>query len=124
MRKLEETAKREALLLPEKDFSKKQTYELEVDEVANHFLNNYTTLYNMKAGISTGDGDCLFNSVSSVLVGNETLSIELRYRCAIQRVLDKDKIKRTRHRSSFLCLSPSDEDALLDALVNIQVCGQ
>ena len=65
------------------------------DPVANAILSDYhaTTKTALK---STGDGDSLFNSFSTYLVGDESRSIELRYRCCIEMVANRKKIKRHR----------------------------
>ena len=62
---------------------------------------------------STGDGDCLFNSVSVLLVGDESMSLELRYRCCIEMVTNKSKIMLNRMYTKLEPLSPEyDEDCL------------
>ncbi|KAK3607191.1 hypothetical protein CHS0354_008876, partial [Potamilus streckersoni] len=64
--------------------------------MAAYHMSSKTTLYN------TGDRDYLFNSFSIYLVGKESRSIELSYRCNIELVLNKDKIQKPPMFSDFL----------------------
>ena len=43
--------------------------------------------------LSTGNGNCLFNSVSTALTGDEELATELRLRTAIEMSLNFDFYK-------------------------------
>ena len=67
------------------------------------FINNKSiiTLTEVRARKSilillqgTGDGDCLFNSVSILLVGDESRSLELRYRCLKENTSNYSGIDR------------------------------
>ena len=49
-----------------------------------------------KAIKSTEDGDCLFNSVSTLLVGDESLPTELRYKTCIEMFINKEEYKNTK----------------------------
>ena len=67
--------------------------EHQQDIVANTILREYHVTP-MVALWSTGDGDCLFNSFSILLAGDERMNIELRYRCCIEMVLNRRKYLR------------------------------
>ena len=53
---------------------------MEVDPVADKILQHCHFQQDHKAIKSTEDGDCLFNSVSTLLVRDESLPTELRYK--------------------------------------------
>ena len=90
-----------------KDFSKHAQ-----DPVANTILDQYH--YTTKAALlSTGDGDCLFNAFSTYLVGDETKSVELRFRCCVEMIVNKKKLLRHRLYHNMELISPDyDEDCL------------
>ena len=69
------------------DFSKNAE-----DPVSNFIMSEYS-FESKSALFSTRDGDCLFNSVSILLVGDESMCLELRYRCCVEMVTNKSKIK-------------------------------
>ena len=66
-------------------------------------------------GLSTGDGNCLFNAVSTVLTGDEELAPELRLRTAIEMALNTDKYKKRGDYNDLMACSPSYEESLLAA---------
>ena len=41
---------------------------------------------------STSNGDCLFNSFSTYLVGDESRAVELRYGCCIEMLTNKSRL--------------------------------
>ena len=53
------------------------------DLIANAIVLQYTVSTEV-ALHSTGNGDCLFNSFSTYLVGDESRAVEMRYRCCIE----------------------------------------
>ena len=58
------------------------------DPVSNFILSHHS--FALKSALlSTGNGDCLFNSVSTLRVGEESKSLELRYRCCVEMVTNK-----------------------------------
>lgn len=57
---------------------------LEIDPVGDKLLHHCHFKNDLNAVKSTGDGDCLFNAVSTLLVGDESLSIELRYKTCLE----------------------------------------
>ena len=69
------------------DFSKNAE-----DPVSNFIMSEYS-FESKSALFSTRDGDCLFNSVSILLVGDKSMCLELRYRCCVEIVTNKSKIK-------------------------------
>lgn len=84
------------------------------DPVSNPILSNYCCTGSESALLSISDGNCLFNSISLLLVGNESLSIELRYRsCCIEMVTNKSKIRLHGMNKNLELLSPDyDEECL------------
>ena len=66
--------------------------DLKQDTVSNFIIANYGCT-SKSALFSTGGGDCLFNSVSLLLAGDESRSLELRYRCCIEMVSNRSKIR-------------------------------
>ncbi|XP_053375386.1 uncharacterized protein LOC128547267 isoform X2 [Mercenaria mercenaria] len=82
------------------------------DHVANIFLNHYHA--NTKAALhSTGDGDCLFNAISTCLVGDESMSVELRFRCCVEMINNRNKILRHKLYPRLVLISPDyDKDCV------------
>ena len=66
-------------------------------------------------GLSTGDGNSLFNTVSTVLTGDEELAPELRLRTAAEMALNTDKYKKRGDYNDLMACSPSYEESLLAA---------
>jgi len=58
-----------------------------------------------------GDGNCLFNSISTLLYGHEERAIELRARTCIQMCNNKDRYLSRPDASDTMSLSPSFEEA-------------
>ena len=83
-----------------------QSSGLNLDSVSDHILQRNLYESNSNAVISTGDGDCLFNSVSIHMVGNESLSLELRYKTCLEMVLNEGTVSSHKSRASLLLLSP------------------
>lgn len=55
---------------------------------------------------STGDGNCLFNSASIALVGDESLAIELRARTCVELLVNAERYERRHRDDGFeLCAS-------------------
>ena len=61
------------------------------DLIANAIVLQYTVSTKVTLQ-STGNGDCLFNSFSTGLVGDKSRAVELRYRCCIEMVTNKKQI--------------------------------
>ena len=82
------------------------------DPISNFILSDYHC-DSKSALFSRGDGNCLFNSISIVLAGDESMSTELRYRCCIEMVTNKSKVLHHRMYSRLEPLSPDyDEDCI------------
>ena len=92
---------------PHTDFSRHRQ-----DTTANTIIYDYHQT-NKSALQSTGDGDCLFNSVSTLLTGDERKSVELRFRCCAELIVNKKRFLRHRLYSSMAVFSPDyDQDCL------------
>lgn len=85
---------------------------LEIDPVGDKLLQHCHFKNDLNAVKSTGDGDCLFNAVSTLLVGDESMSIELRYKTCLEMFLNREKSQEHKDRASFHLLSPSYDNAL------------
>ena len=75
------------------------------DKVANTLMANFVASTQV-ALRSTADGDCFFNSVSTLLCGSEFRTTELRHRCCIYMVLEKSQIMINRHYKKLTVISP------------------
>lgn len=70
------------------------------DSTANAILSHYH--HTEKTALrSTGDGDCLFISVSTLLIGDESKSVELHLRCCVEMIVNRTKIMRHRLGNSL-----------------------
>ena len=86
---------------------------LKHDPISNAIIAVYVPT-TKTALCSTGDGDCLFNSFSIHQLGNESKSIELRYRCTIEMVINQERILKHPMYPALLMCSPDYEDACLE----------
>ena len=80
------------------------------DEISREIMQNggiegYTALQ------STGNGNCLFNSVSILLFGNESKAVELRVRTALEMICSSQVYSKM---SDLLIVSPRYLDATVD----------
>ena len=71
-------------------------------------LKDYGTPYK-----STGNGNCLFNSISSSLCGNETLATELRLRTAVEMITNTEVYTSRQDYDKIYDYSPSFDEAML-----------
>ena len=114
--KFKSVLQREATFLQDKDRKVYKTPQslsgMELDPVADKILQHCHFQHDQKAIKSTGDGDCLFNSVSTLLVGDESLATELRFKTCLEMFLNKENIQQHKDRASFSCLSPTYDTAL------------
>ena len=79
-----------------------------------HLLRKYCTeLTGYQAVVTTGDGNCLFNSVSYLLCGQESLAAELRLRTLIELTCNKQFYLEMYGRYGFSGTADYDE-AILD----------
>lgn len=86
---------------------------LKQDPVSNAILSEY--YFTGKVALaSSGNGNCLFNAVSILLAGDEIRATELRYRCTIEMVSNRDKMQRNRQFNSVQNVSGDYEKACVD----------
>lgn len=64
-------------------------------------------------GLSTGDGNCLFNPVSTVLTGE--LAPGLRLRTAVEMSLNPEQYKNRPDYNDLMSCSPSYEESMIAA---------
>ncbi len=67
--------------------------EVEVDKIAQSLVPSHYQQDNVKAILTTADGNCLFNAASLALCGCEKLSVELRVRTAIELATNTEYYK-------------------------------
>ena len=94
------------------DFSNCKT-----DYIAEKVLSRCGT-NNLKALEVLGDGNCLFNSLSVIVCGNESRSFELRLRCALELILHKEYYTNYYSNNFFHMVSLSYEEACKNAVKN------
>ena len=84
----------------------------EQDTISNFILDQYHG--SLMCGLkSTGDGDCLLNAVSTCLAGDESRSVELKYRCCIEMIANIHKIVNHRLFAGLELISPDyDKDCV------------
>ena len=68
----------------------------------------------------TGDGNCLFNSVSVVICGNESMTCKLRVRTCIELVLNFEYYKNHHQFQDFIRVSPDLEEACRMCAVDLE----
>ena len=68
----------------------------------------------------TGDGNCLFNSVSVVICGNESMTCELRVRTCIELVLNFEYYKNHHQFRDFIRVSPDLEEACRMCAIDLE----
>ena len=73
---------------------------------------------NVNAVSVTGDGNCLYNCLSIAVCGNEERSMEIRWQCAIELLLQKEYYKTYHATHSLDAVSPTYKEACLDATKN------
>ncbi|KAK3091770.1 hypothetical protein FSP39_022506 [Pinctada imbricata] len=89
-------------------------WSLNVDEDASPLLGPY---WKGPVPVSvTGDGNCLFNSISVALTGHEGRSVELRLRTAIELILHKDNYVQTNSSTDIGLCSPDINDAIQECI--------
>jgi len=99
------------MCLPAQHGHKKFTIDRNAEFIMNKCGADSTA---RKPAIVSGDGSCLFHAASVWLTGNESLSCELRVRCAIEMVQHAELYQRHHMASYFELLSPAYEQACLD----------
>ena len=63
---------------------------------------------------TTGDGDCLFNAASILLVGNESMCLELCYKTVLMMIKEETSILGHEKKADLWWLSPTYKDAILE----------
>jgi hypothetical protein len=87
--------------------------ESDIDPIAKMILQNFTGEHGNPLKTS-GNGDCLFDAASLYLVGNETKSVELRYKTALMLINEENVIRNHKDKASLKDLSPSYDSAVRD----------
>ena len=66
----------------------------------------------------SGDGNCLFNSVSVLLSGTRVMATELRVRCCVELVLNEKLYQRAHDAKELYLGSPSFDEECAQVLIN------
>ena len=120
--KRKEKARQELLLLQE-DLTVSATYEFQnknyvKDKVAEAILRKCGKLNDIRAVNVSGDGNCLFNCLAMAVDGTEERSVEMRWRCAIELILNEHFYADDHNAKFFNFVSPTYEEACFEALSN------
>lgn len=116
MEKLLSVAQRESLIIENRNvhIELATNANMVLDPISDRLLHQfYFPDANDTAVRASGDGDCLFNSVSTLLIGAEALAVELRYKTCLEMCLNQD-IRKHKDASSFYYISPTYEEATLE----------
>ena len=108
-------AQREMKRLPPfKDYGKNSVSAefAEVDRQDQHILMRSQLSEVGIPALATGDGNCLFNSMSIALTADEVLEPELRLRTAIEMSHNQDQYKNREDFNDLMSCSPSYEESL------------
>ena len=65
-----------------------------------------------------GDGNCLFHAISVAVCGKTSLSTELRVRCCIEMVANKNELMEMNKRMKIGDVSPEYDEAVKDCAIN------
>lgn len=89
-----------------------------VDLKSNEILQKFTSvdLYRLRPVYISGDGNCLFRSLSKALYGNEEAHSELRYRTVVELTLRVDEFCEYNNRNKeeglfYDLISPSSQNS-------------
>ena len=87
------------------------------DPVAKKILRSCGRCDNIHALKVSGDGNCLFNSLSMAVCGTEVRSLEMRWQCVFELILNEDYYKSYHASNSSGAFNPSFNEACHDALI-------
>ena len=112
---------REKIYLPDFEHYDKAPISSEFMEMSDIDFNAKDTMIKSKSNLkdygtpykSTGNGNCLFNSISSSLCGNETLATELRLRTAVEMITNAEVYTSRQDYDKIYDYSPSFDEAML-----------
>ena len=116
IKKLASAVDREQLFLKDESFDSSLFSDFSQhnpDDVSNIILSHFHST-DKTAIECSADGDCLFNAFSICLVGNESRSLEMRYRCCIEMVSNKTRIMQHRLYPRLTIISPDFEKDCLE----------
>ncbi|KAK3103858.1 hypothetical protein FSP39_022462 [Pinctada imbricata] len=91
------------------DRMKYDNWSMDIDSTARHLLGS-----NWQSSIPvsvSGDGNCLFNSLSVAMYGHELYAMELRLRCVLELIEHKDHYMNCNEHTSIQLVSPSIDEA-------------
>lgn len=109
------TAVHETQMMPRFNVTRvNQFSHLPEDFLATEYLERGNSLPTLdRPVLTTGDGNCLFNALSITLVGNESLSTELRVRTCCEMATNKEFYTTQSFSKDFLlCSMPFAESTL------------
>lgn len=88
-------------------------HSIPVDTVSVMYIQNLGLDFGTPIKVKA-DGNCLFNSISTLLFGNDNKATEIRVRTCIQMCTNSDKYVARPDAVNTMILSPSFEDACRD----------
>ena len=109
-------AAREVTLIPEFEYYGKPAISselIEVDYNTQGIMNKCRLSHYGVPAMATGNGNCLFNSISTVLCAHEGLATELRLRTALEMISKGDTYKSHPDYANLLLFSPPYEESQL-----------
>ena len=104
----------EEMKIPPMDTGSSLLALLKIDIRQTEFAQNYTDYANSKVFQCTPDGNCLFNAISLLLIGDESLSAELRLRTCTEMATNQGYYENTHRTSGFELFSDSYEVACIN----------
>ena len=109
-------AQREALIIPDiaKSHNPTTVDTLPIDYAARSIMEK-CDISGYIPGLASGDGNCLFNAVSTGILGNESLSTELRVRCTIEMAING--LKYTDNMGDLILVSRDYVDSLFQFII-------
>ncbi|XP_018672093.2 uncharacterized protein LOC108950575 [Ciona intestinalis] len=119
MAHLVDCANREAIILRNNNFNHKIPVpftldkNLSIDSYSTSILDN-SAFPGMVPLKTTGDGNCLFNAISTALIHNESIAMELRVRCCLEMITNKQFYVSHPLANSLECVSPEYDISCID----------
>lgn len=73
---------------------KKPLIKFQIDNISVQILKSATMMCNYTPISITGDGNCLFRSISKALYGVEDLHLEIRFRTLLKMIYEREELIR------------------------------
>lgn len=109
-------AKRETLIIENRNvhIEPAALANMELDPISDRLLHQFYFPDAKDTAVrAAGDGDCLFNSLSTLLIGTEALVVELRHKTCLEMCLKQD-VRKHKDASSVYYILPTYDEATLE----------